>query len=314
MIFDRRAIPADASVFMTPARDGWPLRTYYQPARNAGEGKRGGSILWLGGRGDIFEKYLESFDAWTSGGRSVTSFDWRGQGGSGRLGTDPRVGHVDDFATWIDDLAAFFDGWRAREPGPHFVIGHSMGGHLLLRALAEKRISPTAAILSAPMLGFNTGPLPFALAAWIASLMARHTGSHHAAWKTNERPSLPRASRQDLLTHDYARYSDELWWKKQDPSLALGPPSWTWLDAAYRSINELRKADILEQVDVPLLVIGTEGDKLVSPHAIHIFTARLKHATLVMLPKDAAHEILREVDRHRRRAMQEISAFMDLQR
>jgi lysophospholipase len=311
MIFDRRAIPTNASVSMTPARDGWPLRTYYQPA---GEGTPAGSILWLGGRGDIFEKYLESFDVWTRGGRSVTSFDWRGQGGSGRIGTDSHVGHIDDFATWIDDLAAFFDDWRAREPGPHFVIGHSMGGHLVLRALAEKRIAPTAAILSAPMLGFNAGPLPFALAASIARLMARHTASHHAAWKVNERPSLPGEPRQGLLTHDYARYSDELWWKEQNPALALGPPSWTWLDAAYRSIAGLRKADVLEQIDVPILIIGTEGDRLVSPRAIRLFAARLNHATLIMLPKDAAHEILREADRNRRRAMNEISAFMDQQR
>jgi lysophospholipase len=288
MIFDRRKIPADARVLMAPARDGWPLRTYHQPA---GEGRQAGSILWLGGRGDIFEKYLESFDAWTRGGRSVTSFDWRGQGGSGRIGTDPHVGHIDDFGTWVDDLAAFFDDWRAREPGPHFVIGHSMGGHLLLRALAEKRISPSAAILSAPMLGFNTGPLPFAVAASIARLMARFTTSH-----------------------DHARYSDELWWKEQNPALALGPPSWMWLDAAYRSIAGLRKADLLEQIDVPLLIIGTEGDKLVSPSAIRLFAARLSHATLIMLPKDAAHEILRETDHHRLRAMKEISAFMDLQR
>src|ERR1700712_1620108 len=108
MIFDRRTIPTDASVTITSAKDGWPLRTYFQPGREVTKGSPRGSILWLGGRGDIFEKYLESFDEWAAAGRSVTSFDWRGQGGSGRLGTDPRVGHVDDFGKWIDDLSGFF--------------------------------------------------------------------------------------------------------------------------------------------------------------------------------------------------------------
>ncbi|WP_293882207.1 alpha/beta fold hydrolase [Sphingomonas sp.] len=307
MIFDRRRIPADASITMTPGRDGWPLRTYFQPAR----GTVCGSILWLGGRGDIFEKYLESFDAWTQAGRSVTSFDWRGQGGSGRLGINPRIGHVDDFATWIDDLAAFYDDWRLRTPGPHFVFGHSMGGHLLLRALSERCIDPVAAVLSAPMLGFESGPIPFAMAAAMARLLARVTTSRNAAWKSNEKPSLPGASRQDYLTHDPDRYADELWWKQQNPELVLGPPSWSWLAAAFRSIAGLRQPDAVEHIAVPILILGTDGDQLVSPSAIRAFAARLTDAKLVMLGKDAAHEILRERDGPRNCMLAAIAEFLD---
>jgi lysophospholipase len=309
MFFDRRRIPAYATVSMASAPDGWPLRTYSQPRR----GEARGSILWLGGRGDIFEKYLESFDEWAASGRSVTSFDWRGQGGSGRLGADPRVGHVDDFATWIDDLAAFFDDWSNRESGPHFVMGHSMGGHLLLRALAERRITPDAVVFSAPMLGFDTGPLPFSWTARLAHLMARITNSRHAAWRSNEKPSLPGASRQNLLTHDNARYADELWWKQQDSVLVLGPPSWTWLDAAFRSIALLRRPQAVEHIVQPILIVGTDGDQLVSPRAIRYFAPRLPHAKLFMLGKKAAHEVLRERDEFRDRAMAEITAFLDSQ-
>jgi lysophospholipase len=309
MISDRRRIPTDARVTTTPAQDGWPLRTYFQPA----QGTPRGSVLWLGGRGDFFEKYLESLISWTRSGRSVTSFDWRGQGGSGRLGTDPGIGHIDDFGTWIDDLAAFYDDWRAREPGPHFVIGHSMGGHLLLRALAERRISPDAAILSAPMLGFDAGPLPFALAASIAGLMARFTASRHAAWKNNEKPTLGTVSRQYLLTYDDARYADELWWKAQDTRLVLGPPSWRWLDAAYRSMAILRAPGAVEHIAAPIFIVGTDGDRLVSPAAIRAFAARLPNAKLLMLPRDAAHEVLRERDGPRNRAMTGIAEFMDAQ-
>jgi lysophospholipase len=312
MIFDRRRIPTDASVTMTPARDGWPLRTYFQPARGPWVGRVRGSILWLGGRGDVFEKYLESFDAWASAGRSVTSFDWRGQGGSGRLSANPNVGHIDDFSTWISDLTAFFDDWCAREPGPHFVMGHSMGGHLLLRALAENRIIPKAAIMSAPMFGFDSGPLPFSAAASIANAMARIVG-HRGAWSSNEKPALPGVSRQAFLTHDDARYADELWWKQQDASLTLGPPSWSWLAAAFRSIAALRRPAAIERVLLPMLILGTDGDRLVSPAAIRSFAARLPDARLVMLGKEVAHEILRERDNARDIFMAEIAQFLDTQ-
>ncbi len=307
MTIDRRAFPSGSSVAMTSARDGWPLRTYRQPA----QGDRKGAILWLGGRGDIFEKYLESFDEWAAAGWSVTSFDWRGQGGSGRLGTDPRIGHANDFTPWIDDLAGFFDDWRLAEGGPHIVMGHSMGGHLVLRALAEERIAPDRVVLSAPMLGFDTGPLPFAAAALVAKVMGALTANHQPAWKANERPASRGMSRQSFLTNDPDRYADELWWKSANPALELGPPSWHWLAAAYASIAALCRPGAVERVQVPVLIVATEGDKLVSPSAVRDFAARLPRAELVMLGREVAHEVLRERDGPRRRAMDAILRFLE---
>ena len=77
----RRAIPAAARITRWTARDGWTLRRFDWPAK----GRARGRMLFQGGRGDIFEKYLEAFAHWQAQGWSITSFDWRGQGGSGRL-------------------------------------------------------------------------------------------------------------------------------------------------------------------------------------------------------------------------------------
>ncbi len=307
MTVNRRAFPADSLVSIWPGRDGWPLRLYRQPAR----GVRKGAILWLGGRGDIFEKYLECFDQWTAAGWSVTSFDWRGQGGSGRLGGNPLVGHVDDFAPWIDDLADFWDDFRLWEPGPRVVMGHSMGGHLVLRALAERRLAPDGVVLSAPMLGFDTRGLPFWLAKTVATVLAAVTSSSRSAWKGNERPAPPSASRQGFLTHDDDRYQDEIWWQDHNKGLVLGPPSWGWLGAAYRSLAGLRASGAVESIITPILIVGTDGDELVSPLAIRAFAARLRSVKLIMLGKDAAHEVLRERDVPRARLMAAIADFLE---
>ena len=292
---------------MTPAADGWPLRTYAQPAVGAPRG----SILWLGGRGDILEKYIETLDAWSRAGWVITSFDWRGQGGSGRVGGNPDVGHIDDYKTWIDDLADFYKDWSVRTPGPHVVMGHSMGGHLVLRAIAEKRITPDRAVLVAPMLGFETGIIPFPVAFWVARVMARVKNEMRPAWKRNEKPSPPNASRQGFLTHDIDRYADELWWKERDPSLALGPPSWAWLAAAYRSIAGLNRRGAVERLATPILILCAEHDELVSAKAIHRYAARLPNATLVVFGEDTAHEILREADGPRNRALSAIAEFLE---
>ncbi len=285
--------------------DGWPMRVFDRPVA----GSRG-SILWIGGRGDIIEKYLECFEEWHAGRWHVSAMDWRGQGGSGRMLADPAVGHIRDFSTWIDDLTAFWADWSARTPAPHVIMGHSMGGHLVLRALLERRIFPAATILSAPMLGFTGGPLPQRLAGPIATLLARFIPEARA-WKQGEKPGAADASRQVYLTHDEARYADEVYWKEHDSSLALGPASWAWVGAAYRSNAVINAPGALEKVSDNVLLIGTDGDALVSPAAIRRAAARLPNAELLMFGATAAHEVLREVDDVRDVAMDRIADFLD---
>lgn len=285
----------------------WPLRSLTWPS--TGKFQRG-SILFLGGRGDIIEKYLESFAHWHAGGWHLTAFDWRGQGGSGRLSGNRHVGHAQSFAPWINDLATVVDRWRDETPGPHVIMGHSMGGHLLLRAVIEGRVSPDAAVLIAPMLGFDTGPLPTSLAAWVAERMCRLGSPERAAWKTNEKPVVGKISRQSLLTNDAKRYEDEIWWKTKHPDLELGPPSWAWVAEAYRSTMMCATAEALQKVQVPVLIIGTDGDKLVSPSAIRRSAALLPDSELKMFDRKVAHEILRERDEVRTLALLAIDTFL----
>lgn len=270
-----------------------------------------GSTLFLGGRGDIFEKYLETFDHWHRAGWSVSSFDWRGQGGSGRLSADPGCGHAASFAPWIDDLAALVDEWSASAAGPHVIVGHSMGGHLTLRALSERRIAPDAVILSAPMLGLRSAPFGARFAAKVAALMCRIGKPERLAWKANERPGVPMQGRRALLTHDADRYEDELWWKAAKPEIAVGPPSWAWVAEAYRSTLALEETGRLESITTPILIIAAEQDRLVDHGAIVRAASRLPKATLRTWGPDSAHEILREADPVRDAALAEIDRFLD---
>jgi len=301
----RRAYPADAVLGTHVLPDGWTLRTFERPAADPR-----GSILWLGGRGDIFEKYLESFDEWHGAGWNISSVDWRGQGGSGRVLADaPTVGHIGDFTTWIDDLAAFWAVWKSAHPGPHVLMAHSMGGHLALRAIVERRVDPDAVVLSAPMLGFG-GRVPEG----VARVVARGLGTlmpKRSAWKQNERPAPADASRQAFLTHDADRYEDELWWRAQKPELKLGPPSWGWMAAAARSHTVIDAGGAVEAIDLPVLIVATDGDQLVSPAAIRQTAARLRKGALLMFGTDVAHEVLRERDEVRNVAMARIGAFLD---
>lgn len=306
MSFDRRSYPAGAALGEWRAPDGWVHRTFAWAAPHSR-----GTILFQGGRGDIFEKYLESFDHWHRAGWTIESFDWRGQGGSGRMSADPTCGHMGDFAPWIDDLAAYFADLRTRTVGPHVIVAHSMGGHLTLRALAERRIDPAAVVLVAPMLGLKSAPFGARVAARLARLMTKVGAPDRLAWKANERPGVPMKGRRALLTHDGDRYEDELWWKAQKPEIAAGPPSWSWVAEAYRSTLALEAPGRLESVTTPTLILAADHDRLVDAAAIDRAARRLPNATLRRWGPESAHEILREANGVRDAALAEIDRFLD---
>lgn len=303
--FDRRAWPMGGRLDFWTAPDGWPVRRY-----RLGEGTRG-RMLVMGGRGDMIEKYLEVIHHWAMRGWAVTSFDWRGQGGSGRLTDDALCGHVGDFGDWIADLKALAADWRAEGEGPSVIVAHSMGGHLLLRALAEGMTPPDAAAIVAPMLGLHTAPLPRWLAVGIAALMERLGRSEKRAWTQKENSQAQRLLRQKRLTHDPDRYADELWWRDHSRDVALGPPSWHWVAQALASTQALAQDGRLANIATPLLLLAAEADQLVATPAIRQVAARLPNARLHVYGREAAHEILRELDPVRLDALGRIDRFLD---
>ncbi|HZG09070.1 MAG TPA: alpha/beta hydrolase [Allosphingosinicella sp.] len=304
LIFNRRALPAAARVSHWLAPDGWRYRRMHWPQEKTGAAR--GSLLFAGGRGDFIEKYLEAQHHWHEAGWDVTAFDWRSQGGS--RGTI-EGGHLDSLDPLVDDLEALIADWKAATPAPHVVVGHSMGGHVLLRTLAERRPELAAAVLIAPMVMINTAPLPVWAAAATAQSMAGLGWGRVPAWRDGADPAPPGSSRQNFLTRCPERYADEQYWWNREPGFSLGPPSWGWLHAAYRSCAELTDAR-LAGIAVPVLFIATETDRLVSAEAIRRAHKAIPETNLLMFP-DAGHEILREQDPVRLQALGRIDGFLD---
>ncbi|MGE3693587.1 MAG: alpha/beta hydrolase, partial [Novosphingobium sp.] len=85
-----------------------------------------------------------------------------------------------------------------------------------------------------------------------------------------------------------------------------------WLERACASIAGLNAPDLLEAVDVPVQMLATSADKLVAFPAIERAALRMPRAELVRFGKETAHEILRETDPVRDRALAAIDSFLDL--
>lgn len=304
----RRAYPDEMVLDRWSTRDGWDNRRWTWPAPEDRPVR--GSMVFQTGRGDIFEKYLESLAEWHDAGWNLTGFDWRGQSGSGRFLTDPTVGHTESFDPWVAELHEFVTEWRDATPGPHVLGAHSMGGHIAMRYLVDHRPRLDGAVFSAPMLKVVSKPMPERLAGFVARMFVRCGFGDQHAWQENERPSLPGSSRQKLLTHDFGRYSDEAWWIAQKPELKIGPPSWKWLVSAYASSAAMFAPGTFEAVTTPVLILAAAQDRLVQARAIYEAAERLPNAELYM-HDHAAHEVLRERDDMRSAFMARIAEFLE---
>jgi lysophospholipase len=293
-----RRHPGDARFSDWAVPDGFVLRRMdWAPA--AGAAPRG-SLIFAAGRGDFIEKYLEEMADWRAAGWAVTAFDWRGQGRS-QAGLDLR--RLEGFDAQVNDLAALIADVRDTTPGPCVAIGHSMGGHILLRTIVERAPALDAAVLVAPMIEVNGGPIPAWLAPDIADLMARLGLRTHPLWKTPIALTRPGSQRQARLTGSRERYEDELYWWGENPTFNLGAPTWGWVRAAFVT------AARLGAVRLPILILATPRDALVDPAAIRRVAAALPGAEIDWYP-EARHEILREADPIRAVAMARIAAFL----
>ena len=265
-----------------------------------------GSLLFAGGRGDFIEKYLEAHHHWHARGWNVTALDWRSQGGSRG---DIVGGHLDTLDILVEDLDELIAQWRSGSPGPHVAVAHSMGGHVLLRTLAERSPPIEAAVLVAPMVMINSAPLPSWAASWAARLLSLFGLARVPAWGDKGVPAPAGSRRQAHLTSCPERYSDESWWWGREPGFRLGAPSLGWVNAAYRSSARLTRT-ALSRIATPTLFVATERDRLVSAAAIRRAAVAIPKAELLMFA-DSGHEILREADKVRLEALARIDGFLD---
>lgn len=256
----------------------------------------------------MVEKYLGIVAHLHGQGWSVTSFDWRGQGGSGRLGRHAQVGHADGFAVYEDDLQAFWDEWIAAGEGPHVLLAHSMGAHFALAAMAADRLRPDAVVLSAPMVQVRS-PLGQRFGDQVARWMCRIGDPSRGAWQFSEEPAAVER-RMRRLTVDRSSGQDSRWWHA-DGTLRLGPPSWGWIAEAFRAGAVMARNPRFESMTVPTLCLVPERDQLVDARAALKLAARIPDTEVVRFGAEAGHELLREGGAVRAKAYAAIDRFLD---
>ena len=251
-----------------------------------------GSVVLSPGRTEAIEKYFETVHELRARGFVVLVHDWRGQGLADRLLPDRLLGHATGDGDFLADYAALLKTFEARLPRPWIALGHSMGGCLTLLAMAEGESRFAGAVLSAPMLGVRTGAVPRP----IARVLARVQTSLGQGGRPTPGPApAPTPFERNILTHDRIRYERNEALVADHPDLALGSPTWAWLDFAFTATGRLAKGRGVARITVPVTVVAAGDDVLVDNAALEATTRRAPAGRYVEIP-GAFHELLQEKD------------------
>jgi lysophospholipase len=248
-----------------------------------------GTVLILQGRTEWCEKYAPLATAMTKAGYTAAAVDFRGQGFSDRLIPDRRLGHVDAMADYQRDLAALLA--MARDlPRPLYLVSHSMGGAIALRAL-HQGVQVAAAAFSAPMWGIRIPPHMRPFRGVITRLYRSRGWMLAPAPTTRPAPyALRKPFAGNKLTRDRAEWDLMRAQMQVHPDLQVGGPTVHWLEAALAECAALRA---LPPPPVPALIAWGARERIADRHAIRAVASRWPGADTRTYP-GARHEILME--------------------
>jgi lysophospholipase len=283
-------VPPGGSAEWFEGARGAKLRAALFPVSGAARG----SVVLSGGRTEPIEKYFEVIEELRRRGFAVLAHDWRGQGLSQRLTPYRLRGHAGRYEDFLEDYAALLARFEARLPRPWIAMGHSMGGCLTALVLANGERRFSAAALSAPMFGILTGSTPRA-AARLAARLLRSLGAGTRFAPGRQISPIAEPFEDNILTHDRRRYDRNQAQLAACPDLALGGPTWGWLDFAFRAMGELERGVGVTSIEIPVLVVAAGDDRLVDIEVQRRVTRRFPEGRFVEIPR-AHHELFQERD------------------
>jgi lysophospholipase len=278
-------------------------------ARFSPSASRRGTVCLLPGRADMIEKYFEVVEELRARGFAVAILDWRGQGGSQRLLSNPRRGHVRSFDQYQLDLEVLIREVVLPDcPPPIFALGHSMGAVILLEAIRQGRRWFDRIVLTSPMIDLS-GYRGHGLARQVAHFGAmfgfgRSFIPGGGPLAVVNRPFLGNPSTSDLV-----RYERTAAIVEAAPELGLGSPTISWTHAAYRVMERLADPAYPAVMRQPMLIIAAGEDHVVSLSAIERFATKLRAGTHLVVA-GSRHEILMEREVFRAQFWAAFDAFI----
>lgn len=111
-----------------------------------------GTVIIVHGTGEHMGRYQWLAEQWNKQHFHVIVGDLPGNGNS-----PGKKGHVSSFQWYLDTVEKWYTEAR-KDRLPIFLLGHSLGGLIVIRALMERKLEVAGVILSSPCLGLVNPP------------------------------------------------------------------------------------------------------------------------------------------------------------
>ncbi|MBK0328765.1 alpha/beta hydrolase [Rhodobacteraceae bacterium F11138] len=284
--------PDNVSAYWIKSEDKVRLRVAYWPA----EGTPKGTVFVLQGRTENIEKYGRTAEALHGAGYAAFAIDLRGQGLSDRLTDDPMTGHVGQFSDYQKDVAAMAEAAETLDlPKPWYLMGHSLGACVGLRAIIEG-LPVSACVFTAPLWGINLSAVQ-RLAAWPLAWAAQAVGKGHvyAPGTRGESYVLHTAFEDNRLTHDPDMYQYYINISESLVDQQVGGPSMGWL---FQALKETRSLSKTPSPDIPCITFCGAEDSIVDIPAVRDRMSRWPRGKFELV-ENARHDVLHEIPRIR---------------
>ena len=270
-----------------------------------------GTIILQSGRTEFIEKYYEVVSEFIERGFAVAMMDWRGQGLSSRIANNKRIGHIDKFETYDQDLVKVVNEcFKSNCPEPFVGFGHSMGGCLMTSYFISTESILSKCILCAPMVSVRAN----AVSRRIVSLLGIFENFGLGAFPM-QKPSWDDGSGwqeesflENALTTDEDRFNKTFKFLNQFPDLGIRGITIGWLKHALIRTNAFKSLDWSSAIKKPLLLLDATNDKLVNSSLNKELLGQSYLTTIVSI--ESQHEIMMEKDEIRRKAWKAIDQFL----
>ena len=270
-----------------------------------------GTIILQSGRTEFIEKYYEVISEFIERGFAVAMMDWRGQGLSSRMANNEKIGHIDKFETYDQDLIRVVNNcFKSECPEPFIGFGHSMGGCLMTSYFISSENKLSKCILCAPMVSIRAN----AFSRRIVSLLGIFESLGLGAFPM-QKPSWDDDSGwqeesfiENALTTDEERFSRTYKFLSKFPELGIKGISLGWLKHALKRTNDFKSLDWSLAVKKPLLLLDATKDKLVNSSLNKELLGQSHLTTIVSI--ESQHEIMMEKDEIREKAWEAIDQFL----
>jgi lysophospholipase len=293
--------PETANALWITTEDGVRLRTVHWSSQPESKG----TIFIFQGRSENLEKYGLLANEFESLGFDLFGVDWRGQGLSDRLHDDRVMGHIDSYSQYQKDVSAFVVAAEKLDlPKPWFMLAHSMGACIGLRALLNGVTPFSSCAFVAPMWGLNM-PVWKRLIAWPlarASLFF-NGGRVYAPGSGSECYVVQTPFSKNELTSDDFMYRYYISITEDLPEQRIAGASFGWV---YHTMYENWELKREIPPNIPCLVVYGSDDRLVSHSAIVSIMARWPRSMTLKIA-GARHDVLYEALDIRSNAIRDIS-------